>query len=67
MAVLPVLTWGDPRLKKNSEDVGDWTPELDQLVADMFATAHSSSARNGTCRDRPSVVSAYSTRGGTSG
>ena len=28
MAVLPVLTWGDPRLKKNSED-----------VADMFATA----------------------------
>ena len=39
MAVLPVLTWGDPRLKKNSEDVGDWTPELDQLVADMFATA----------------------------
>lgn len=39
MAVLPVLTWGDPRLKKNSEDVGDWTPELEQLVADMFETA----------------------------
>ena len=39
MAVLPVLTWGDPRLKKNSEDVGDWTPELEQLVADLFETA----------------------------
>lgn len=39
MAVLPVLTWGDPRLKKNSEDVGAWTPELEQLVADMFETA----------------------------
>lgn len=39
MAVLPVLTWGDPRLKRNSEDVGAWTPELDQLVADMFETA----------------------------
>jgi peptide deformylase len=39
MAVLPVLTWGDPRLKKNSADVGAWTPELEQLVADMFETA----------------------------
>ncbi len=39
MAVLPVLTWGDPRLKKNSEDVGDWTPELEQLVADLFETS----------------------------
>ncbi len=39
MAVLPVLTWGDPRLKKNSADVGEWTPELEQLVADMYETA----------------------------
>ena len=39
MAVLPVLTWGDPRLKKNSQDVGDWTPELEQLVADLFETS----------------------------
>ena len=38
MAVLSVLTWGDPRLKKNSEDVGAWTPELEQLVADLFET-----------------------------
>jgi peptide deformylase len=39
MAVLPVLTWGDPRLKKNSKDIEDWTPELEQLVADLFETA----------------------------
>lgn len=39
MAVLSVLTWGDPRLKKNSQDVGDWSPELEQMVADMFETA----------------------------
>ena len=39
MAVLPVLTWGDPRLKKDSEDIGAWTPELEQLVADLFETA----------------------------
>jgi peptide deformylase len=39
MAVLSVLTWGDPRLKKNSLDVGDWTPELEQLVADLFETS----------------------------
>ncbi|MFN8011242.1 MAG: peptide deformylase [Holophagaceae bacterium] len=39
MAIHPVLTWGDPRLKRNSEDVGAWSPELDQLVSDMFETA----------------------------
>lgn len=39
MAVHEVVTWGDPRLKKDSEDVGAWTPELEQLVADLFETA----------------------------
>ncbi len=39
MAVRPVLTWGDPRLKIDSANVGDWSPELDQLVADLFETA----------------------------
>ena len=39
MAVRPVITWGDPRLKINSTDIGAWTPELDQLVADLFETA----------------------------
>ena len=38
MAVRPVITWGDPRLKLNSTDVGPWSPELDQLVADLFET-----------------------------
>jgi len=38
MAVRPVITWGDPRLKTNSTDVGDWSPELEQLVEDMYET-----------------------------
>lgn len=39
MAVRKVITWGDPRLKINSRDVGEWTPELDQLVEDLFETS----------------------------
>jgi len=39
MAVRKVITWGDPRLKINSSDVGEWTPELEDLVADLFETA----------------------------
>ena len=39
MAVRKVITWGDPRLKIDSSDVGDWTPDLEQLVADLFETA----------------------------
>jgi len=38
MAVRQVITWGDPRLKNKNLDVEDWTPELEQLVADMFET-----------------------------
>jgi len=38
MAVRPVITWGDPRLKTDSTDVGDWSPELEQLVEDMYET-----------------------------
>jgi len=38
MAVRQVLTWGDPRLKSKNADIGDWTPELDRLVSDMFET-----------------------------
>ncbi|MDR0498144.1 MAG: peptide deformylase [Holophagales bacterium] len=41
MAVRQVITWGDPRLKNKNRDVEDWTPELDQLVADMFETTAS--------------------------
>jgi len=39
MAVRPVITWGDPRLKTNSAEIGAWSPDLDQLVADLFETA----------------------------
>ncbi len=39
MTLLPVITWGDPRLKLNSQDVGAWSPELERLVADLFETA----------------------------
>jgi peptide deformylase len=38
MAVRSVITWGDPRLKTNSTDVGEWSPELEQLVEDMYET-----------------------------
>jgi len=38
MAVRPVITWGDPRLKINSANVDKWTPELEQLVEDLFET-----------------------------
>lgn len=40
MAVRPILTWGDPRLKLVSSDVGDWTPELERLVEDLFETGY---------------------------
>lgn len=39
MTAHKVITWGDPRLKLKSTDVGNWTPELEQLVADLFETA----------------------------
>jgi len=38
MARRKVITWGDPRLKVNSSDVGDWSPELEQLAEDLFET-----------------------------
>jgi peptide deformylase len=39
MTVRKVITWGDPKLKVKSEDVGHWTPTLEQLVIDLFETA----------------------------
>jgi len=39
MAVRNVITWGDPRLKAENADIGEWTPELQQLVDDLFETA----------------------------
>ena len=40
MAVRPVVTWGDPRLKMNSSEVGAWSPELEALVTDLFDTTY---------------------------
>ncbi len=39
MALRPIITWGDPRLKLNSQDVGAWTPELEALATDLFDSA----------------------------
>jgi peptide deformylase len=39
MAVRKVITWGDPRLKSKNQDIGDWSPDLENLVEDMFETA----------------------------
>lgn len=38
MTVRFVITWGDPRLKINSADVAEWTPELERLVEDLLET-----------------------------
>lgn len=38
MAVRKVITWGDPRLKAENSNIGEWTPELQQLVDDLFET-----------------------------
>jgi peptide deformylase len=38
MAVRKVITWGDPRLKINSSDIAEWTPELQELADDLFET-----------------------------
>jgi len=40
MAVRPILTWGDPRLKQDSADVGEWSPELEVLVEDLFESGY---------------------------
>lgn len=38
MAVLPILTYPDPRLRQKAEPVAEVTPEIRSLVADMFDT-----------------------------
>ena len=67
MSVRPVLTWGDPRLKMNSSDVGAWSPELDQLVTDLFDTTY---AEEGVGIAAPQVglninIAVVDTSGGT--
>lgn len=50
--ILPVLQYPDPRLKEKSVDVDEITPEIRQLVADMFETMY---ARNGVGLAAPQV------------
>ena len=40
MAILPILTYPDPRLAKKSEPVTEFGPELEKLCADMFETMY---------------------------
>lgn len=39
MTLRKIITWGDPKLKLESKDIVNWTPELEQLVMDLFETA----------------------------
>ena len=40
MAILPILTYPDPRLAKKSEPVTEFGLELEKLCADMFETMY---------------------------
>ncbi|HQE98862.1 MAG TPA: peptide deformylase [Anaerolineae bacterium] len=40
MAVLPVITVGDPRLRQRSRPVEHITPEVQRLIDDMIETMH---------------------------
>lgn len=40
MAILPILTYPDPRLREISESVDKVTPEIKKLVDDMLETMH---------------------------
>lgn len=40
MAIRKVITWGDPRLKAANAPVGEWTPELDAFVQDLWDTCY---------------------------
>ena len=40
MAVLKVLRYGDPSLRRTAEPVGDVTPEIRRIIADMTETMY---------------------------
>lgn len=50
--ILPIRAYGDPVLKKVSEEIGPDHPGLDQLIADMFETMY---AANGVGLAAPQV------------
>jgi peptide deformylase len=41
--ILPIVAYGDPVLKKDSEDISKDYPALDQLIENMFETMYDSS------------------------
>ena len=47
MAVLPVVRYPDPRLKRGAEPVGVVTPETRRVAADLVETMHASPATVG--------------------
>jgi peptide deformylase len=40
MAILKVLRYGDPSLRRSAEPVGDVTPEIRRIIADMTETMY---------------------------
>jgi peptide deformylase len=40
MAVREVITIGDPRLRRSSDEITEITPEIEQLIDDMIETMH---------------------------
>ena len=53
MSIRPILKMGDPRLLRQAEPVTEFgTPELEELVADMFDTMH---AANGAGLAAPQI------------
>lgn len=41
--ILPIISYGDPLLRRLSTDIGKGYPNLDKLVADMFETMYKAS------------------------
>tara|TARA_R110000868_G_scaffold408928_4_gene693260 strand:- start:2033 stop:2587 length:555 start_codon:yes stop_codon:yes gene_type:complete len=42
MAVLPIVTYNDPVLRKKTEYISDFTDETSQFIADLFETMYNS-------------------------
>lgn len=45
MSVLPIVLWPDPRLAQVCDPVGEVTPDLEHLIADMFETLYAAPGR----------------------
>ena len=45
MSELEILRWPDPRLMETCSEIGEITPEIEALAADMLATMYAASGR----------------------